>query len=226
MFLTAGVFFVGNAMLTALLVPYVGGVLHGGATTMGWLFTALGVGYLAGAPVSRVMAARFEERRMAIGSLSVLAVVFAAAFDIRYQWPDLVFFALIGPPAVCFLVTVDVVVARVTPDRLLGRTSAVHGTVQSAATLLGMLAGADLGQWIGVGVTLNIAVFVVATAAASAVLIPAPATRALATRAPAAPALAGSASSFSGLWLPPGASRRLAVVSYRIEVPELLFLRA
>ncbi|WP_034260448.1 hypothetical protein [Actinospica robiniae] len=48
----AAPFVTGNAILTALLVPYLGGVLHAGAQSLGVLFGALGLGYAIGAPLN------------------------------------------------------------------------------------------------------------------------------------------------------------------------------
>lgn len=172
LFTVAAVFFVGNAALTALLVPYIGTVLHAAAGTLGVLFAALGVGYLAGAPLSRCVAARFTTRTIAIGSLAALGAVFAATFNIHDISWDLALFTLIGPPAVCFLVTVDTFLARSTPDHLLGRVSSAYGMAGAAATLIGMLAGAALGQQIGIGTTMNLAAAAVAASAAAAFLIP------------------------------------------------------
>jgi MFS family permease len=172
LFTVAAVFFVGNAALTALLVPYIGTVLHAAAGTLGLLFAALGVGYLAGAPLSRSVAARFTTRTITIGSLATLGAVFAATFNTHDISWDLALFTLIGPPAVCFLVTVDTFLARSTPDHLLGRASSAYGMVQAAATLIGMLAGAALGQQIGIRATMNLAATAVAASAATAFLIP------------------------------------------------------
>jgi MFS family permease len=72
--------------------------------------------------------------------------VFAATFNTHDTAWDLFLFTLIGPPAVCFLVTVDTFIARQTPDRLLGRAGSAYGMAQAAATLVGMLAGSVLGQ--------------------------------------------------------------------------------
>ncbi|WP_051942960.1 MFS transporter [Streptacidiphilus rugosus] len=172
LFSVAAVFFFGNAALTALLVPYVGTVLHAAAGTLGWLFAALGIGYLAGAPLSRALTARLTPRTITIGSLAVLSAVFAATFNTHHTTWDFVLFTLIGPPAVCFLVTVDTFIARHTPDHLLGRTSSAYGMAQAAATLVGMLTGAVLGQQIGIGTTMNLAALAVAGSAATALLIP------------------------------------------------------
>ncbi|MEU0413501.1 hypothetical protein ABZ307_37660 [Streptomyces griseorubiginosus] len=73
-------FLLGNAALTALLVPYTGTVLVAGAGTLGLLFAALGLGYLAGAPLSRAAASHFSDRTVMISSLAGLSVVFAVTF--------------------------------------------------------------------------------------------------------------------------------------------------
>ena len=125
LFTVAAVFFLGNAALTALLVPYIGTVLHAAAGTLGWLFAALGAGYLAGAPLSRVVTARFPPRTIAIGSLAALGAVFANTFNTHDSAWDLFLFTLIGPPAVCFLITVDTFIAR--------QTAPSHGLLLASA---------------------------------------------------------------------------------------------
>jgi MFS family permease len=179
---SAGVMLVGNGELSALLVPYTGTVLHAGAGALGWLFSALGAGFLLGAPLSRVVAGRLSQRTVLVGSLAALSLAFAVSFNIHDAAWDLPLFALIGPPAVCFLVTVDTFIARSTPDGLLGRVSSFYGMVQAAATLGGMLAGSALGQWLGTGVTIDLAAVTVALAAALSLAVPrhGPATAAIA----------------------------------------------
>ncbi|WP_405623370.1 MFS transporter [Streptomyces sp. NBC_00076] len=172
----ASVFFLGNAALTALLVPYTGTLLRAGAGTLGLLFAALGAGYLAGAPLSRATAAHLSDRTVMISSLAGLSVVFAVTFNIRNLAWALVLFVLIGPPGVCFLVTVDTYLARCTPDALLGRVSSAYGMLQAAATLAGMLCGAVLGQRAGISITADLAALCVAIAAVAALRVPRPTT--------------------------------------------------
>nr|WP_223186486.1 MFS transporter [Streptomyces sp. CBMA29] len=172
LFAVAGVFFLGNAALTALLVPYIGTVLRATAGTLGLLFSALGVGYLLGAPVSRVVTARLSPRTTTIASLAALGAVFAVTFNVHHTSWDLALFTLIGPPAVCFLVTIDTYLARHTPDQLLGRATSAYTVVQAAATLTGMLTGSALGQHIGITLTMTLAAATIAASAATAFLIP------------------------------------------------------
>ena len=175
LFGAAALFFTGNAILTALLVPYLGGVLHAGARSLGVLFGALGLGYVLGGPLSRFVAVRCRSDRAIIAaSLATLAAVFAASFNTPHLLWDVGLFTLIGPPAVCFLVTADTAVARWTPDAVQGRVSSVYLALQGAATLTGMLAGSVLGQHAGVVATTNLAAVLIAASAATALLLPAP----------------------------------------------------
>jgi MFS family permease len=172
LFGVAMLFFTGNAMLTALLVPYLGGVLHAGAQGLGVLFGTLGLGFVLGGPLSRLVADRASERTVIASSLAVLAVVFAVSFNTpRLGW-DVVLFTLIGPPAVCFLVTADTSIARRTPDRIQGRVGSVYLALQGAATLLGMIAGSVLGQRIGVVATMDAAAVLIAGSAVAALTFP------------------------------------------------------
>ncbi|HEU5331440.1 MAG TPA: MFS transporter [Actinocrinis sp.] len=161
---TAAIFFGGNGMLTAILIPYVSADLHAGSTTIGLLFCALGVGYLAGSGVSRY-AARRDDRTVLVVSLACLAGVFVAAFSLHSTAWDVALFTLIGPPAACFLVTTDTRLTRATPDRLMGRISAAYNLAQSATEFVGMLAGAVSAQRIGPTATAYLAAAVIAGSA-------------------------------------------------------------
>jgi MFS family permease len=172
LFGVTAVFLTGNAMLTALLVPYLGGVLHAGAQSLGVLFGTLGLGFVLGGPLSRLVADRFRDRTTIAVSLAALAVVFAVSFNIPHLGWDVVLFTLIGPPAVCFFVTADTAITRRTPDRIQGRVGSVYLAVQGAATLLGMILGSVLGARIGVVTTMDLAAVLVAASAGGALLLP------------------------------------------------------
>jgi predicted MFS family arabinose efflux permease len=173
LFGVALLFFTGNAILTALLVPYLGEVLHAGAQSLGILFGTLGLGFILGAPLSRLVAGRVSDRTTIAASLAMLAVVFAVSFNIPHLVWDVALFTLIGPPAVCFLVTADTSVTRKTPDRMQGRVGATYLTLQGVATLVGMLAGSVLGGRIGIVTTMDLAAALIAVSAITALLIPA-----------------------------------------------------
>jgi MFS family permease len=83
-----------------------------------------------------------------------------------------VLFTLIGPPAVCFLTTASTYLSRHTPDHLLGRANSAYGMVQAGATLVGMIAGAVLGQQLGIHVTVNLAAFTIALGGVAVLSMP------------------------------------------------------
>lgn len=172
LFGVAALFFTGNAMLTALLVPYLGAVLHAGAQGLGVLFGTLGLGFVLGGPASRLVTDRGSDRTVIASSLAVLAAVFAVGFNIPDLAWDVALFTLIGPPAVCFLVTADTSIARRTPDRIQGRVGSVYLALQGAATLLGMVVGSTLGQHVGVVIAMDLAAALIAVSAAVALVLP------------------------------------------------------
>ncbi len=172
LFGVAAVFFTGNAILTALLVPYLRAILDTGAQSLGVLFGTLGLGFLLGAPASRLVVGRASDRTTIAASLGALAVVFAVTFNVPHLAGDVVLFTLIGPPAVCFLVTADTSITRRTPDRVQGRVSSAYLAVQGLATLSGLVGGSLLGQEFGIVATMDAAAGLIAVSAACALLLP------------------------------------------------------
>jgi MFS family permease len=182
LFGVALLFFTGNAMLTALLVPYLSAVLHAGAQSLGILFGALGLGFILGSPLSRVVAGRISSRATITGALAMLAAVFVVCFNVPHLGWDIGLFTLIGPPAVCFLVTADTSITRKTPDRLQGRVGSAYLALQGTATLLGMIVGSVLGQRIGIVTTMDLAAGLIAASATAGLLLPAPDTDVVSAR--------------------------------------------
>ncbi|MGY0232140.1 MFS transporter [Longispora urticae] len=168
----AGAFFLGNAVLTALLVPYTSGVLGADSRTLGLLLGALGLGFVVGAPLSRRIVGRFPLRWSLAVSFGTLGVVFLAAFNAPGVVAAGVLFALFGPPAVCAFVEIDTHLQRCTSDEVLGRVSALYLTLQSGAGLIGALGGATLGEALGVQATVDLGAGIVFAGAALALLVP------------------------------------------------------
>jgi Na+/melibiose symporter-like transporter len=181
LFAAASLAFVGNAILTALVVPYVADVLHASPQALGLLFGAFGLGFVIGAPASHAVASRLPDRVVISGGMALAAVVFALTFNIHVIAWDMLFFVLIGPPSICYLVAALTLIPRSTPDRLMGRVSAAWGVVQAAGTLVGMLAGSVLGQHVGIVPTMNAGVIVIAVAALASLRLPDTASLGMAT---------------------------------------------
>ncbi|MGW3353347.1 MFS transporter [Nonomuraea rubra] len=151
-----GVYLLANASLTALLIPF-GVATFGGSTEVGYLLSALGLGFLLGAPVSRRLVDRFAPRRVIATAQALVGVAFLLLFNSTSLPAALAAAVLLGLPGVTVLVAVQTYVQRATPGHLLGRVTAVFLTVEAAATMTGAFAGPALSELSGLPVALNAA---------------------------------------------------------------------
>jgi hypothetical protein len=158
-------FFTANAALSALLVPFAMTEL-GGSRQAGLIVSALGVGFLLGAPLSPVLVNRLQPRHLIGGALAVTAVGFVLLFEAAVLPQALAAAVLIGVSGSLVLVSLQTTMQRVVPNQVLGRVAAVFFTGEGVATLTGALLGpvlADLG-----GFTLMMSISAVATLLAAA----------------------------------------------------------
>jgi MFS family permease len=139
------IFLTANASLTSVIVAF--GVKElGGSRPTGFLFAALGVGFLAGAPILRITMDRFSARYLLFLTLAATAASYLLLFhssSLNTALPAAVAVGLFGSMS---LVVPQTTVQRVIPNEALGRISAVFLTGEAAATLAGALAGPLLAQ--------------------------------------------------------------------------------
>jgi MFS family permease len=166
------VFLLANAALSALLVPL--GVQHlGGATAIGLVLSALGVGFLLGAPLLRILVDRAPVRPLLSGSQAATAAGFVVLVNAHSVPVALAAAGAIGVTGAVVLGTPPTVVQRTVPGPALGRVAAVFGIVEAAATLAGAVAGPLVAQAAGLGVAVNAAaVLALAGAAVTACTVP------------------------------------------------------
>jgi predicted MFS family arabinose efflux permease len=159
------VFLLANAALSALLVPLA--VRHlGGPTAAGLILSALGVGFLAGAPVLRLLVDRVPIRTLLSGAQAVTAAGFAVLVNTRSVPIALAVSAALGVSGSVVFGAPPTVVQRTVPGAALGRATAVFGIAEAAATLAGAVAGPLLAQATGLGPTVNLAAALALAAAA------------------------------------------------------------
>jgi predicted MFS family arabinose efflux permease len=166
------IFLAGNGAFTAVLVPYVRLRLHGAAGELGLLLAATGAGFLAGAPIGRAILDRVGPRATAASSLLAAGGSFLAWFGTGRLAPALALAALTGAAATVFQVCRRTHLQVLTPDRLLGRTSATFITAEATATLAGTALGGGAAGLLGLTATVDAAaVAILASAALAAVVL-------------------------------------------------------
>jgi predicted MFS family arabinose efflux permease len=168
----AALFLAGNGAFTALLVPFIRLRLHGAADDVGFLVAATGAGYLAGAPLGRILYRHVSLRLVTVASLLVTAGAYAAWFSVAALGPALPLAALTGMAAMVFLIARLTCRQQRIPDAALGRTSSIFLAVEGAAGLAGIAIGGFLIGFAGFAVTVDAAALAIAGAAViSAVLV-------------------------------------------------------
>lgn len=166
------VFLTANAVFTALLVPFVGQRFGRDPGAVGWLLSALGAGYLLGAPLAGWLVRRWPPRPLLAAAQAAVAACFATLVLARSLPVALVALGLAGPPGALMLVTVETTVQVVTPDPLLGRVGATFLVSEAAAELAGALLGAALGAPDRLSVVLLAGAGVIAVAAVAGLALP------------------------------------------------------
>ncbi|MEV8437292.1 MFS transporter [Actinosynnema sp. NPDC051121] len=145
LFVVSTVFLAANASLSALLVPF-GLTALGGAGPVGLVMSGLGVGFLLGAPATRVLVDRVRSGPLLAGALAVTSVGFALLFGSASLTAALPAAVLIGLSGSAALVVTQTALQRVTPAEVLGRVGAVLFTGEAVATFVGALAGPALAE--------------------------------------------------------------------------------
>jgi MFS family permease len=150
------VFLTANASLSALLVPF-GVTRLGGKEQAGLVVSALGVGFLIGAPLIRVLVDRVQPKHLLAAALAATAIGFYLLFMSSALVMASVAAVVIGVFGSMVLVTPQTTLQRVLPNEVLGRVSAVFFTGEALATLVGSVAGPALASRGGISLSMYIA---------------------------------------------------------------------
>jgi hypothetical protein len=164
------IFLTANASLTAVVVAF--GITHlGGSKPTGFLYAALGAGFLIGAPIVRLTLNRFSVRYLLCFTLAATAASYSLLFHSSSLYTALPAAVAVGMFGSMSLVVPQTAVQRVIPNAALGRISAVFLTGEAAASLAGASAGPALAQVIHIGGLAAVASLTTAVAAVLAIVL-------------------------------------------------------
>ena len=150
LFLAMGILMFGQGITNALLVPFVEQVLHGDAQVFGWIVTAQGIGGLIGGLLAGTLGRRFSPVHIMAVSAGAMGVLVLLIVNIPVLPVVLALMAVIGLPAVAFMVSEATMLQSGVADQYRGRVLGSYGMALALAMLLGMGAGSALGDWLGV----------------------------------------------------------------------------
>ena len=139
------IFLTANAALSAILIPF-GVERLGGSGHTGLLLSCLGVGFLLGAPVVRLLLDRARTRPLLTVSLAVTGLAYFVLFSsssLAIALPAAVAVGMFGSMT---LVISQTTVQRVIPNAALGRVISAFLAGEAAATLIGAISGPFLAQ--------------------------------------------------------------------------------
>jgi MFS family permease len=166
------IFLAANAALTAMLIPL--GVRRlGGTEHIGFLFSALGVGFLLAGPVLRAVLDRLQPRILLAATLTATAAgqfVLFTSTSLATALPAGVAIGLFGSMSE---VIPQTAMQRIIQGTVLGRISAVFLTGEAAVGLAGAVAGPFLAQAIHLpGLAIVASLLTLGAAALSRLAVP------------------------------------------------------
>jgi predicted MFS family arabinose efflux permease len=139
------IFLAANASLSAVLIPF--GVHQlGGSAHTGFLLSCLGIGFLLGAPLLRILLDSVQPRNVLSATLAATAAAYLLLFtssSLATALPAAVATGMFGSMSE---VIPQTAIQRVIPNAVLGRVSAVFLTGEALATLVGATGGPFLAQ--------------------------------------------------------------------------------
>jgi MFS family permease len=150
LFLVSAAIFLGQGIISVLLIVFVKDVLHGGALQFGWMATAQGVGTLVGGLLIGHISRQVGPRNLILaGTLSAgllfLIVIYSASLPVA-----LVLLAVIGVPVVGLIVSIQTLLQTSVDDSFRGRIFGTYSATVALVMMIGMGAAGTMGDWLGV----------------------------------------------------------------------------
>ena len=149
LFIVLGVAFLGDSMITVLIVPLVKVLMGGGAQLLGWLMMAQGVGGLLGGLLVGQFGRRFPARRITALGLVLTGIVILVIVGIPHSVWVLPLMAAAGMAASAWLICSETLLQLGASNQFRGRIFGTLGTTSALASLAGMLLAGSLADPLG-----------------------------------------------------------------------------
>lgn len=149
LFLVVAIVLLADSGLSVVHLAFVDQVLHGGALERGWLWTARGLGGLAGGLLVAQVGGSWQPKPLIVVGLATMGVVYVAMAHIPRLGVALALMALMGVAVVAWTITGLTLAQRSVPDRFRGRVFGAYGNVIALMSLTGMGLGTALGDSLG-----------------------------------------------------------------------------
>jgi MFS family permease len=150
LFIVLGVAFLGDSMITVLIVPLVKDLIGGGAQLLGWMMTAQGIGGLVGGILVGKIGNRIPARRLAAFGLAATGIVVIAIVIFPRAVFVLPIMGLGGVFVSAWLISSETMLQLAVSDSFRGRIFGTLGTVSALANLVGMLFAGASSDFLGV----------------------------------------------------------------------------
>jgi MFS family permease len=134
------IFWVANAALTAMLVPFVAQRLHGDGRVVGHLAAGLGAGYLLGSFMSRALVVRWTARTLLTVTYAAVGFCFLVLFATTSTAVAVVAITMAGVPGAVASVATNHHLQGAAPEDARGRVAAMFQTSDAAAAVAGAFA--------------------------------------------------------------------------------------
>jgi MFS family permease len=171
--ITSSLYWTLNAALTALLIPFVAVRLHSSGRTLGYLIAGLGLGYLCGSALSKLVLLRYPARTVLVVAYASVGACFLVTFTTTALPIAVLAVTAAGVPGAVTQIAVGQFRQTSTPDAVLGRVSAVFFTSDSVAAVVGALIAPAIVALTGLATALDsLSIMVLVTAASARVVLP------------------------------------------------------
>jgi MFS family permease len=156
LFIVLGVAFLGDSMITVLIVPLVKVLMGGGSQLLGWLMVAQGIGGLLGGLLVGQFGKRFSPRGISALGLAATGLVILAIISFPHSVLVMPLMSIAGMAAAAWLINSETLLQLGVSDQFRGRIFGTLGTTSALASLVGMLLAGALADQVGLVLVLSI----------------------------------------------------------------------